>query len=139
MSVGLFGLGTLLKLHDGVSTYTTILEVTDISGPSMSADSVEYTNHSSPNFTREFKPGLVDPGEVTFNVNWVPTNATHNLTAGLAYLLRNRLSRSFQLVFPDGTTWTFDAFVTGYEVTAPIDDKLGCDVTLKVTGFPVQS
>ena len=139
MSDGLFGIGTLLKLGDGVRGFTTITEVTDISGPSMSADSVEYTNHSSPNFTREFKPGLVDPGEVTFTVNWIPDDATHGLTAGLAYLLKNRQSRDFELIFPDTTKWTFEAFVTGYEVNAPIDDKLSCDITLKVTGFPVES
>lgn len=139
MSDGLFGIGTLLKLGDGVGGFTTITEVTDISGPSMSADSVEYTNHSSPNYTREFKPGLVDPGEVTFTVNWIPDDATHGLTAGLAYLLKNRLSRDFELIFPDSTKWTFEAFVTGYEVNAPIDDKLSCDITLKVTGFPVES
>ena len=141
MSDGMIGIGTLLKLHDGGSpgSYTTIAEVADISGPSMSADSVEFTNHSSPNNTREFKPGLVDPGELTFTCNYIPDDTTQGLTSGLAYLIKNRVLRSFELHWPDGTIWTFDAFVTAYQPKAPIDDKLSLDVTLKLTGFPVES
>lgn len=50
--------------------------------------------------------------------------------------LKSRVKRNFQVVFPDAdeTTWTFSAFVTAYELTAPHDGLLGLNVTLKPTG-----
>lgn len=137
-TTGVFGHGTLLQLHDGVSSYATILEVTDISGPGFATDSVEYTSHDSANKAREFGPGLIDSGEVTFSVNYQPAATTHGNSAGLLYVWKNRATRNWKLIFPDGstTTWIFSAFITKFEPKAPIDDKLSADITLKITGLP---
>lgn len=142
MSEVLFGQGTLLKMGDAAGTvFTTIARITDLSLPSLSADSVESTSHDSANFTREFEPGLIDPGEISFTILFDPAETTHGLTAGLPYLMKNRLKRSFQILYTDAgdTIWTFTAFVTGFEGQAPIDDNVTADVTLKITGFPVES
>lgn len=137
-STAVFGHGTLLKLHDGVSTYTTVLEVTDISGPGLSADSVELTSHDSASKFREFMAGLVDAGEISFTVNWQPAATTHGNTAGLLYVAQNRLTRLWQLIWPDSgtTTYGFYAFITSLSPNAPIDDKLSADITIKITGKP---
>ena len=142
MSEVLFGQGTLLKLGNSAGTsFTTIARITDLSLPSMSADSVESTSHDSANFTREFEPGLIDPGELSLTILYDPAEVTHGLTAGLPYLMKNRLKRKFQIHYTDAgdTIWTVEGFVTGFQGSAPIDDNVTADVTIKLSGFPVES
>lgn len=130
--------GTLLKRGDGGSpeTFTVIAEVLDIKPPSFSADTEEVTHQESPGGFKEYVVTLLDAGEVTFDVNFIPTDASHQ---GLLSDLQARAKRNFQLVFPDGTTWTFAAYVTGFEPDAPVGGKLSASVTLKVTGQPTLS
>ena len=135
------GFGTLLKIGDGATpteTFTTIAQVLNIGGPALSQDAIDVTHHSSTGGWREFVGGLLDGGEVTFDINYDPDAATHNATTGLINDMENRTKRNFQLVFPDTgpTTWSFTALVAGFEPSAPIDDKLAASVTLKVSGQP---
>ena len=132
--------GTLLKIGDGggPEVFTTIAEVMDIAGPSMSLGTHDVTNHSSTGAWKEVIPGLLEPGEVTFPIAFLPTNATHSQSAGLLKDMKNRTKRNFQVVFTNVglTTWTFAAYVTGFETSMPVDGLFGADVTLKITGQP---
>ena len=136
MTLAIAAQGTLLRVDDGAGNFTTIAEVKDISGPELVSSFMDVTSHDSVDYTREFINSLRDPGEVTFSINYVPGNATHNMSAGLASLQQNRTLRSYQLVFPDAgtTTWEFDAYVSRFAPRAPVDGPLGADVTLRVTG-----
>lgn len=134
MSSALNAFGTLLKRNG-----TTVAEVNDISGPGLSRDNIEVTHHQSANRWREFIKGLKDGGEVTFSVNYIPTNATHNVAAGMLGDFSNETTvDTWSLVFPDtgATTWSFPGFITSWEPAEPIDDKLSADVTIKVSGQP---
>jgi predicted secreted protein len=132
--------GTLLKIGDGGGSevFTTIAEVTNISGPSLSLDTIEVTNHSSTNGWKERIAGLLDAGEVTFDINYLPTDATHSFSAGLVKDMVNRTKRNFKIVFPNtgNTTWTFSAFVTKFQPKAPTNDRLTASVSLMITGQP---
>ena len=133
--------GTLLKIGDGnggSETFATIFEVLDIDGPSMSLDTIDATSHSSSGAWGEIVPSFLRPGEVTFSVNYHPTNATHNASTGLLRDFKNRTKRNFQIVFPDGfsTTWQFAAYVTNASPAMPVADKLTQDFTLAITGQP---
>lgn len=141
MTLAIKAHGTLLQIGDGGSpteTFTTIAEVTEISGPSLEQEPLDVTSHESSGGFREFVGGLIDGGEVTLSLNYIPTDATQNATTGLIADLKNMVVRNFQLVFPDvgSTTWSFPALVMSFEPTEPVDDKLGADVTLKVAGEP---
>lgn len=141
MSQSLSAYGTLLKIGDGGTpeVFATIAEVRDISGPSLSLATEETTTHSSaPASWRDHMATLHDAGEVTFDVSFVPTHATHNPTTGLLKAFADRRRTNFQMVFPDvaATTWRFAAFVTGFEVGAPVEGILTASVTLKVVGQP---
>lgn len=142
-SAGLAAFGTLFKMGDGATSeaFTTIAEVTNISGPKLALDMIEITNHSSPSAWREYVASFLDMGEITLELNFIPTNATHQLSAsGLAYHMVNRTKKNFQLVFPDtgSTTWSFSGYVSGFEINAPVDDKLGGSVTIRPTGGMTQ-
>jgi len=140
MSNAVSSFGTLLKIGDGgdPESFTTIAEVKDISGPSLSLATEEVTNHSSPAGFREYTGTLLDAGEVTFDINFIPTDSTHNASTGLIADMVNRTKRNFQLVFPDAgnTTWQFTALVTGFELSEPVEGTLSASVTLRITGQP---
>jgi predicted secreted protein len=140
MTSALAGFGTLLKIGDGGGTevFTTIAEVTDISGPKFKMETVEVTSHTSTGSWKERIPTLLDAGEISCKLNFIPTGATHSQTSGLLKDMKNKARRNFKLVFPDtgATTWTFAAYVTGFETGEPIDGALTADVTLTIDGAP---
>jgi predicted secreted protein len=133
--------GTLLKIGDGGSpeTFTTIAEVTTLSMPKLSHETIEVTNHSSTEGWREFIPGLKDGGEFTATINYLPTDNTHNNTSGLLYHLSATNSRSnYQIVMANAlaSVWAFAALVTAFEADPPLDAQMSATVTFKVTGKP---
>lgn len=125
------GFGTLLKLKSGTST-TTIAEVQSVTGPGLSRDTYDVTHMESPSGYREFVGGLVDGGEVSIDLNFLPPNSTQTTLRGLI----TSTAQTWNLVFPDAstTTWTMVAFVTAFEPTAPHDDAMSASATLKLTG-----
>ena len=143
MSNAISAFGTLLKIGDGGGSenFTTIAEVTNISGPGFALETTEVTNHSSTGGWREYIATLLDAGEVSFDINFIPTEATHSYSSGLIKDMVNKTKRNFKLVFPNAgnTTWTFSAFVTSFEPAAATDAQLSASVTLKITGQPTLS
>jgi predicted secreted protein len=133
-------LGTLLKVGDGGATeaFTTLAQCGDISGPSLGAAQVEVTNHDSPGNYREYVPTFLEPGELTVTIFYDPADATHDPSTGILTEYEARTKRNFQLVFSDTatTTWTFAAYVTGFEPQAPVDGALTANITLMLTGQP---
>ncbi|MFZ4773933.1 MAG: phage tail tube protein [Terrimicrobiaceae bacterium] len=127
-----------MKIGDGAGTeaFTTIAEVQKIGGPKLKLDTKEVTSHSSTGGWREFIATLLDAGEVSFDGNFIPTNATQSQSSGVLKDMKNRTKRNFQLILPDTTTWTFAAFVTGFEISAQFDDVLSFSASLKITGAP---
>lgn len=114
-------------------------EVTDISGPGLTRDTIEVTHHKSPGMWREFIKGLKDGGEVTFTINFIPTLATHSVATGLvADFADDTDIADFAIIFPDvaGTTWSFPGIVSNFEPAQPVDAQLTSDVTIKVAGQP---
>lgn len=132
------GHGTLFAiLSDSVSPadYVTVAEVTNITPPNLARDAVDATHTASSEGWREFIPGLKDAGEVTFEMNFVPSGASTDLVLE-AFNADDPVS--CKITFPDTppTEWTFSAICTGFEPEAPVDDKMVASVTLKLTGKP---
>jgi predicted secreted protein len=106
-------------------------EVIEIGPPNETIDLIDATHMQSPDRRREFISGLKDGGDATVVLNYIPGNTSESIilaakTAAVAV--------GCQIEFPDGSTWDFDAIVTGYEPSLPIDDKMTLTVTMKVTG-----
>jgi Lambda phage tail tube protein, TTP len=149
MSGAIPGPGFLLQVDDGTSTgpgtghFTTVAEAKEIHALPLSVDIQDVTNQSSPGGYEEVVPTIRRSGETTFDVNFLPYDATHDSVTGLQYLLNNKIRRAFQLIIPNqagGATmprWT--AFVTGFDITAPVAGVLGAAVKMKVTGQPTWS
>lgn len=97
-------------------------------------DQLEVTNHDSPSSTREYIAGLITPAEVTFTVNWVA--ASHQSI--IEQKGQSDSPASLVVTLADGTTFTVDAWVSGYtthnDATGAV---LSADIVFRTTG-PVE-
>lgn len=125
------GYGSTIEIStDDGASYVLLAEVTNIKPPSDSLDIIEATHMASPNATKEFILGLNDPGECSFDINFVPGGDTD---AKLQAVKAARLRVRVRLTFPNLVKWTFGGILTGYEPDVPTDDKMTAAVTWKVT------
>jgi hypothetical protein len=138
MSDAIAAFGTLVQLGSGTggtsASYTTIAEVGDIDGPADSVDTIEVTSHSSPQARKEFIASLIDSGEISFPMWFVPDDPTQDDMTGLQYYKNARAAANFRIVFPDSSQVDFSALVTKFGMKAPVRGVLSADVTLKITG-----
>ena len=135
--------GTLLKLGDGGGSevFTTIAEVLDISGPGLARGVLDATSHSSGGW-KEKIAGIKDGGQVSFDINWVPNNATHGSSTGLISFFEADVARNFKLVENTAPplTWSFSALVVNFNSAKPVDGVRKGSITLEITGsvtYPV--
>jgi len=124
--------------NEAGDSFASISEVKDISGPAYSLDTIDVTSHSSPDGWEELIPAFKRNGEVSFDLNYTPSDATHDIETGLFSVLDAREVRSFQLIWPDDYGVQFDAMVTGFEPSSPVGDARTASITLKVSGPPTQ-
>lgn len=134
MTAATLGYGTKLKMGDGASpeVFTELGEVGDFED-SDTVDQIEVTNHQSAGNRREFISGLIDGDEISFPVNYIPANATHDRTTGVLSKLGTTVN--WQLEEPgnaDGLQ--FAALVIGATRAFPVADKMTMTVTLKKSG-----
>ena len=128
MSSAVFGLGC--SISHGAADIPEILSIT---GPGLSLDPVDVTNQDSTDSYREFIAGLRDSGELSFDINYQPSLALHE---GLLTSFNAGTKVAWILLFPGGGTekFTSQGFISGFDVSAPIDAQLTASVTVKLTG-----
>lgn len=127
------GYGGSFEVELGVTPgdFSALGEVTNVTPPNESVDVIDVTHMDSPGRYREFIQGLIDPGDMSVDMNWVPGSATEDL------ILDWRTSgetRDGRITTPNGITYTFPCFVTGYTPAMPIDGKMSATLTCKVAG-----
>ncbi|OSM43460.1 phage tail tube protein [Nesterenkonia sp. PF2B19] len=128
---GIDAFGTTLSREDDAGSFEPIANVTSLSPPNISRETLDVTSHDSPNGYMEFLGGLKDPGEVSVEVNYDPSQ--HDK---LVDDFEEDDPIKYEIAFPDGTVWAFEAILTAFEPDAPYDDKLTAEMTLKVTSKP---
>ena len=124
---------------DGTSTeqaetFATVAEVGDIKGPELTRDDIEATTHDSPNDFEELISGLKKSGNVTFKINWNPSNPTHAGAGSLWGRYGDGIATNFQILTPRGDILAFTAGVAGIGPDYPVNGLISADITLKVTG-----
>lgn len=117
-----------------VPALVDIGEVFNITPPGGTADRVDATHMKSPGRRREYIAGLIDSGEASFEINFVPGSATDQF---LRRLLTSGEIVQHQIEFPNGVTVTYDASITGYEKTVPLDDRMTATITVAPSGDEV--
>lgn len=129
------GYGIVLKVGDGGSPtelFTDMgLEITSLTPPGYTRDALDATHSASPDRFKEYIAGMMDAGEVSMDLNWVPS-ATDAVIAALEAGKQN-----YQILIPSEITITFSGICTAYSPAAPIPDKMTASATFKVSGKPV--
>lgn len=133
--------GAQIQIGNGATpeSFTTVAEVLDISGPDLTRDTEDVTPHDAEDGYEELIATLRRTGEVTFDVNFVPSHPTHGSGAGgLIGLYESEERTNFRLVLAPtiGYTWSFKALVTGVSTANPVTGAARASVTLKPTGKP---
>lgn len=135
MTSALIGYGGLLEISDdNGATWTEIEEVFNMTPPSSSVDIIDATHMQSPGRDREFILGLNDPGECSMEMNFVPGSATDVFLLAVKAAYERVKCR---ITWPNSVIWAFDGLLTGYEASAPTDDRMTATITFKVTGSTV--
>jgi hypothetical protein len=130
--------GIKLQRGDGAGseTFTTIAEVTNIKGPSEKAPQLDATSFDST--AMEYIAGLVDAGDLTFDVNFVASDVQQQ---GLRTDMRAGTKRNFKLILADHittpTTVTFAAIITSApELAGSVNQVLKGSCSVKISGLP---
>jgi predicted secreted protein len=126
---GTFGNGATFILGT-----TTVSEITNVSAPKISGDTIDVTTHNNTTRFRDFIKGLMDGGEITIEGNM---NYTDYTTVFVASVTTSLYSSTVNMpTSPSVTRWTANVMVTSLETNAPHDDKIPFSATMKVTGIP---
>lgn len=133
-------IGTKIAMYDDPPvTPVDVVEVLSISGPDMENEAIDVTNQDTTGRVREFIGGLVNPGTLTFDINYQPAIATHgNATDGLFSVFSAGSTRQWDLIFTDttNTTYRFNAFIQNFVPDASVENQLTASITLKLTSKP---
>ena len=119
---------------DSPGDYVPLGEIRNISAPSSQVDMIDATHMSSPGGRREFVPGLIDPGECSFEMNYVPGSTSDQLLLGILALPPAERARSCRITYPNGYNDTFIGVLQTYERTIPTGELMSANVSFKVSG-----
>ena len=125
MSNAIAGPGFLLKANS-----VTVAEVKDINGPEMTVDVVDVTNQDSPDNFEEIIPTLKHGGTTSFDVNFVPGDATQSDMLGW---LNDRSLQAFTIDVGTATV-AFDGYVVKWGMKFPVANVAGASVDIRVSG-----
>lgn len=130
------GQASQLQMGDGAvsEAFSTLAEVKNIQRTGSKADQVDVTNMDSTGAYKEFLPTLLDAGEIAFTGNYIPANVSQQT---LQTLFNNRTKRNWKIVLPGGLgTWSFAAYVVGFDFDLSHDKEATITCKLKITGAP---
>ena len=116
---------------------TEIANVTNIAGPELSLDVEDVTTHDQATAWEEVVPTILRSGEVTLDLVFDPTEATHrDAGGGLLDDMDSRNLTAYVLVFPEASEWSFNCYVTGFTPTGAVGGALTATAKLKISGAP---
>jgi len=146
--VALPAINTLLQVGQGNSpeTFYTLANVSSISGPSLEGNVVDVTSMSTNLPWRQKVVTLLQGGEVSFDIFWIPMLQSSSGIEGHVNLLTLFVNRGqsavagqaidFRLVFPDqdASTYTFSGFISKLSLTEKVEDVVRAACTITITG-----
>ena len=127
------GVGIYLSDDASPEVFTEIPDVMSISGPDGSASEIDVTALDST--AKEWLMGLPDEGTVSLELIWGgETSNTQQVALRSARAAQS--IKHFQIKLTDSpqSTYDFQAYVTGWSLSAGVDDAVKSNVTLRITG-----
>jgi hypothetical protein len=123
-----------VTISDAISAQGTIIRrngialarLGDITMPVLTRRAVEDTRHRG--LYDAFKVGFKRGGNLEFDLQWLP--ASDDLFTSWI----NGDLDAWEVVQPDGSTWSFDGYIIDMHPIAPVDGLLAEHVTVKTAG-----
>jgi predicted secreted protein len=136
--MAVFAKGTQLKVGNSATpteVFTLIPGIRSITGPSMSAETIDITSHDTPGSFRDKMQGLKDWGVLSFDLLWEPDNVQHQQ---LFDDYKAGTERNYELIYPDtgSTKLSFKGFVGNNPTTAAYDGALTKTAEIVIKGSP---
>lgn len=129
--------GTLLQTGDGGTpeVFTTIAEVLDIEASGSTFEAIPF--YGDGGGFPAVVPGDMQPGEITFEVNYTAEASQHAVHAAHA----DQAPLSLRIVFPTepASVATLTGYVTGFTFAAPVEGLLRASITITTASAMVMS
>jgi len=135
-SSGVSGFGTLLTWDSA-----DIAELTNISGPSESINTIDVTSHDSDDGYEEFVAGIKSGGDISIEGNFISTDSTGQIAMHTDFQAGSK--KTWIIKHP---SWvessheypqvTGSGLVTAFALGTPYNDKISFTATIKVSGKP---
>lgn len=126
------GVGTQFRRwNTSTGEWEAIAQINSIDGPGMSRDTIDTTALDTTGGYRTFIAGFRDAGEVTLEMNFTRDTYEQMLTD-----FESDTAVNYELVLPDAdnTTIEFEGLITELPLTVEPDDKITCEITIKISG-----
>jgi len=136
MSNAISGVGTEFRRWNPTATsaegaWEKIAEVTSISGPNKTRETIDVTSLDSTDGYREYISSFRDAGIVTLSMNF-----TRDSYETMNSDFETDDNQNYEIVLPDAdsTSLEFSGRVTELPLEITGDDRITADVTIKITG-----
>ncbi len=139
-----FGTQLLMGDSEDPEVFAIVAELKGIPVPQMESPRIDVSTHDNAGFVREYVNNMSDLPAVTFEINYLPNDPTHDHLTGLLARQIDGAQRNFKVRYNDavGTgvnrvVLTFPATVSAFRPTAPVDNVYTSSVQLQPTAAPV--
>ena len=114
-------------------TYNKIGQTRDIKGPDSEVGDIKVTNNDSPDNTKEYGPGMIEPGTIGWDL--VFSDTVYNTLYGL---FGDGNIYFWKETFTDGSTIVAPGFLKKAPITTKTEDEANVVVVeVRLTGKPV--
>ncbi len=118
--------------------WTPIAELGDFALPDLDSNEFDASVHNRN--IDNYVMGITRRSAMTFPVNFIPTDGTHDHLTGLIKLKIDQTITGFRVRFIQNTVnlgadWIMSGQVKTFKPTAPVDGKLSADITLRFSGY----
>lgn len=127
------GIGTVFAIGDSsaATSFTTVAVVKTVALPMPEVADVDVTNLDSADYTKEYVPGLIEPGEITLQISYGET-ATSTL-----YTLLRTAGKWFKATLPSSAYWLGTGYIKKFgteEISA--EGEITNSMTVKLSAKP---
>jgi len=131
------GMGATFSIGDGQdggsTVYTKVGEVTSITSPAITRETIDVTHLESPDDFREYIAGLLDTDPATIGFNYVPSAADALYAAMIAG------KGDFRITYRNGVKLDFMGIPQNWKPGDPSTSTMAGEFTVKPYGKPVLS
>jgi predicted secreted protein len=125
-------------------TFYNLGEILSVTPPTRTMGTIDVTNHNTTDYFREFLPGMIDPGTITFTANYVSSSswASDLITSVMAD--RAKINWKTTLSTGEAATssqnvWYGNGYITNYQLLTANDQAVQYSVSIKLTAKPTDS